>query len=154
MLGKIEVRRMYVCHVQLFANLWTIACQAPLSMKFSRQAYWSGLSFPLLLHHALLFSTLCLRAYSVKSDSAAPWTVVCQAPLSMEFSQQEQCSGLPFPSPGDLSNPGIESGSTALVGLFFTTKPLGKPLLLKGRVKWNGRKVKTIEPCLDSHLGT
>ena len=40
-----------------------------------------------------------------------PWTVVCQAPLSMEFSRQEYWSGLPFPSPGDLpdlgSNPGL-----------------------------------------------
>ena len=77
---------VFVCHVQLFANLWTIAHQATLSMKFSRQAYWNGLPFPLLLHHALLFSTLCLRAYSVKSDSAAPWSIVCQTPLSIEFS--------------------------------------------------------------------
>ena len=37
-----------------------------------------------------------------------PWTVACQAPLSMEFSRQEYWSGLPFPSPGDLPNPGIE----------------------------------------------
>ena len=39
---------------------------------------------------------------SVVSDSATPWTVVCQAPLSMKFSRQEYWSGLPFPSPGDL----------------------------------------------------
>ena len=37
-----------------------------------------------------------------------PWTVAHQAPLSTEFSRQEYCSGLSFPSPGDLSNPGIE----------------------------------------------
>ena len=37
-----------------------------------------------------------------------PWTVACQAPLSMGFPRQEYWSGLPFPSPGDLSNPGIE----------------------------------------------
>jgi len=37
-----------------------------------------------------------------------PWTVAHQAPLSMEFSRQEYWSGLPFPSPGDLPNPGIE----------------------------------------------
>ena len=42
------------------------------------------------------------------------WTVACQAPLSMGFSRQEYWSGLPFPSPGDLSNPGIEPGSPAL----------------------------------------
>ena len=43
-----------------------------------------------------------------------PWTVACQAPLSMEFSRQEYWSGLPFPSPGDLPDPGIEPGSPAL----------------------------------------
>ena len=44
----------------------------------------------------------------VVSDSATPWTVVCQAPLSMEFSRREYWSGLPCLSPGDLPNPGIE----------------------------------------------
>ena len=43
-----------------------------------------------------------------------PWTVAYQAPPSMGFSRQECWSGLPFPSPGDLPNPGIESGSPAL----------------------------------------
>ena len=43
-----------------------------------------------------------------------PWTAVYQAPLSMVFSRQEYWSGLPFPSPGDLPDPGIESGSPAL----------------------------------------
>ena len=45
---------------------------------------------------------------------AIPWTVACQAPLSKGFSRQEYWSGLPFPSPGDLPNPGIKSGSPAL----------------------------------------
>ena len=45
---------------------------------------------------------------------ATPWTVAHQAPLSMGFSRQEYWSGLPFPSPGDLPNPGIELGSPAL----------------------------------------
>ena len=43
-----------------------------------------------------------------------PWTLACQAPLSKEFSGQEQLSWLPFPSPGDLPHPGIEPGSPAL----------------------------------------
>ena len=43
-----------------------------------------------------------------------PWTVAHQAPPSVEFSRQEYWSGLPFPSPGDLPNPGIEPGSPAL----------------------------------------
>ena len=40
-----------------------------------------------------------------------PWTVACQAPLSMGFSKQEYWNGLPFPFQGDLPNPGIEPGS-------------------------------------------
>ena len=44
---------------------------------------------------------------------ATPWTVVPQAPLSMGFSRQEYWSGLPFPSPGDLPDPGIKSASPA-----------------------------------------
>ena len=43
-----------------------------------------------------------------------PWTAAHQAPLSMRFSRQRYWSGLPFPSPGDLPNPGIEPGSPAL----------------------------------------
>ena len=56
-----------------------------------------------------------------------PWTVACQAPLSMGFSRQEYWNGLPFPSPGDLHDPGIESASPVLAGRFFTTEPPGKP---------------------------
>ena len=65
------------------------------------------------------------------SDFVTPWTVVHQAPLSMGFSRQDYWSGLPFPPPGDLSDPGIEPESPASPGLaggFFTTEPAGKPL--------------------------
>ena len=52
---------------------------------------------------------------TVVSDSfATPWTVAHQAPLSMGFPRQDYWSGLPFPSPGDLPNPGIEPVSPAL----------------------------------------
>ena len=57
------------------------------------------------------------------------WTVDCQSPLSMGFSRQEYWSGLPFPSPGDLPNPGTEPVSPvspALAGRFFTAEPPGK----------------------------
>ena len=56
-----------------------------------------------------------------------PWTAACQAPLSMGFSRQQYWSGLPFPSPGDLPNPGIEPMSLALADGFFTTEPPRKP---------------------------
>ena len=45
---------------------------------------------------------------------ATPWTVACQAPLSMGFSRQKYWSGLPFPSPGDVPDPGMEPGSPVL----------------------------------------
>ena len=60
-----------------------------------------------------------------------PWTVAHQVPLSMGFSRQEYWIGLPFPSPGDLLDPGIKPmslESPTLAGGFFTTVPLGKPL--------------------------
>ena len=63
--------------------------------------------------------------HSVVSDSATPWTIARQAPLSLEFSKQEDWSGLSFPSPGDLSDPGIEPGSSALQADSLPSKPLG-----------------------------
>ena len=57
---------------------------------------------------------------------ATPWTVARQAPLSMGFSRQEYWSGLPFPSPGDLSNPGIEPRSPALRADALPPEPPGK----------------------------
>ena len=58
-----------------------------------------------------------------------PWTVACEAPLSMEFSRQEYWNGLPFLSPGDLSNPGIEPESPALQADSLPSEPPGKPLI-------------------------
>ena len=59
-------------------------------------------AFVCVLSHVQLFVT--------------PWTVAHQAPLSVGFSRQEYWSGLPFPSPGDLPDPGIKSTSPALAG--------------------------------------
>ena len=57
------------------------------------------------------------------------YSVKCQAPLSMEFSRQEYWSGLPFPSPGDLPNSGIEPGSPALQADTLPSEPPRKPLI-------------------------
>ena len=61
-------------------------------------------------------SSLCGGSLVAESWAtlATPWTVTCQAPLSMGFSRQEYWSGLPFPYPGDLPDPGIEPRSPAL----------------------------------------
>ena len=55
-----------------------------------------------------------------------PWTIVHQALLSMGFPRQESWSGLPFPSPGYLPDPGIESGSPALQADSSLSEPSGK----------------------------
>ena len=75
-----------------------------------------------------------LSHFSCVQLFATPWTVAHQVLLSMEFSRQEYWSGLPFPSPGDLLDPGIESVSLvspALAGELFTTVPT----VLQGKEK-------------------
>ena len=66
-----------------------------------------------LLSHVQLFAT--------------PWTVAYQAPPSMGFSRQECRGGLPFPSPGDLPDPGIKPGSPALQADTLLSELPGKP---------------------------
>ena len=67
----------------------------------------------------------CLLSHLVVANSfAIPLTVACQAPLSMEFPRQEHWTGLPFPPPGDLPDPGMEPESLrspALASRFLTT---------------------------------
>ena len=68
---------------------------------------------------------------------ATLWTVAHQAPLSMGFSRQEYWTGLPFPSPGDLPDPGIEPRSPALQADSLPTELQGKPLSLFYFIFWN-----------------
>ena len=79
--------------VQLCATLWMAAHQAPLSMGFSRQEYWSGLPFPSPMHASMLSHFSRIRLW------ATLWTAAHQAPLTMGFSRQEYWSELPFLSP-------------------------------------------------------
>ena len=62
---------------------------------------------------------------------ATPWTVALQSPPSMEFSRQEYWSGLPFPSPGDLPDPGIKPGSSTLQTDALPSEPPGSPSYIK-----------------------
>ena len=66
------------------------------------------------LSHVQLFGTPCIIAH--------------EASLSVGFPRQEHWSGLPFPSPGDLPDSGVDPMSPALAGRFFTTAPPGKPI--------------------------
>ena len=74
-----------------------------------------------LSHYGGLVAKSCLTLVT-------PWTVACQAPLSKGFSRQEYWSVLPFPSPGDPPDPGIEPGSSALQADSLPTELQVKPI--------------------------
>ena len=79
-------------------------------------------------------TTKCCAVLSHVQIFATPWIVTCQVPLSMAYSRQEYRSGLPFLSPGDLPDPGIEPtslASPALAGGFFTTATWGEGHITK-----------------------
>ena len=101
--------------------------------QMSSTCDWSPSTARSSLHTKQPNSLLYLETWSeVKSLSrvwlfSTPWTVAYQAP-SMGFSRQEYWSGLPFPSPGDLPNPGIEPGSPALQADALLSEPPGKPI--------------------------
>ena len=80
-------------HVWPSVTSWTVACQAPLSLGFSRQEHWSGLPFPSPMHACILSHFSCVQL------CATLWRAAHQAPLSTGFSRQEYWSRLPFPSP-------------------------------------------------------
>ena len=93
------------------------------------QGYWPGSDADISAYQegntGQKIVCVCVCVCTAGSDSLwPPWTVAHQAPLSMGFSRQEYWSGLPCPSPGDLSNPGIKAASLvfpALAGGLFTT---------------------------------
>ena len=68
-----------------------------------------------------------MKSLSCVQLFATPWTVAYQAPLSMDFSRQKYWSGSPFPSPGDLPNPGVKPGSPTLQADTLPSEPPGKP---------------------------
>ena len=121
-------------HVQLFMTPWTITCKTPPSMGFSRQEYWSGLSFPSLgdwtrvshmagrLYHLSHQKSTKWKSFSPVWLFMIPWTI-----QSMKFSRPEYWSSWPFPSPEDLSNPGIECRSLPLQADSLPAQPVGKP---------------------------
>ena len=84
-----------------------------------------GLPIP---HHLSEFAQVKVKLLSCSWLFATPWTVAYQAPPSIGFSRQEYWSGLPFPSPGDLPNPGIKPGSPALQTDALPSEPSGKHL--------------------------
>ena len=134
--------------VQLFVIPWTVAHLAPLSMEFSRQEYWSGLSFsipvylpdPWIKPMSLRSPALAGEFFTTEKSRKPYHGVECMLSFCshlcnpMDYSlpgfsvhrisRQEYWSRFPCPPPGDLPNPGTEPvslRSSALAGRFFTT---------------------------------
>ena len=92
---KWKVKVKSLSHVQLLATPWSAAYQAPLSLGFSRQEYWSGLPF---FSNAWKWRVK-VNVLSCVQLLATPWTVAYQVSPFMGFSRQENWSGVPLPSP-------------------------------------------------------
>ena len=79
-----------------------------------------------------VFMKVKVKSLSRVRAFVTPWTVAYRAPPSMGFSRQECWSGLPFPSPGDLPDPGIEPGSPTLQPDTLPSEPPGKQSMPNG----------------------
>ena len=92
------------------------------------------------------FACLCVCVCVLVAQScqlfATPWTIVCQTPLSMEFSTQEYWTGLTFVSPGDHPNPGIKPGFPSLLPYSLPSEPPGKPTITYATA------AKSLQSCL------
>ena len=105
-------------------------------------------------------------SHSVTSNSATPWMVTHQSPLSMGFSRQEDWSGLPFPSPGDLPDPGVLTGVYHIAGRLLSKPPRKLLSICQGVELFSGvpdcstqfsfinRNMTTLKSCLVNHNPT
>ena len=104
-----EIKRRLLLGRKTMTNLDSILKSRDITLS-TKVCLVKAMVFPIVMYGCEFSSVQllnCVRLF------ATPWTVACQAPLSMTFSRQEYWSGLPFPSPEDLSDPGIEPRSAA-----------------------------------------
>ena len=128
-------------HVQLY-NCCFLAC-IQISQEAGQVVWYSHLfqNFPqfIVIHTVKDFGIVNkaeVKSFSCVQPSGTPWTAAFQAPPSMEFSWPEYWSGLPFPSSGDLSNPGIEPDSPALQAASLPFQAPGKTQLHLGELNF------------------
>ena len=115
---------LYLSITKKFSAVSSLKVLADSSFQISADAY-AWITVP-------LFPSVC-AVFSSTQLTTTLWTAALQALLSTKFSRQEYWSGLPFLTPEDLPNPGIEAASLAppaLAGGFFATVPPGAPFLL------------------------
>ena len=134
-IGKASSSVQSRSHVRLFESPWTAAHQASLSFTNSWTEctqthvhlisnWYSFSQFFLLIVVSRIYMLSRVQLF------ATPWTVAYQAPPSMGFSRQQCLSGLPFPSPRDLPNPGIDPRSPTLQADALLSEPPGKPYVI------------------------
>ena len=108
------------------------------SLRLSTNLTWLN---KYLIYCFTVFQFSSAQSLSCAQLFATPWTAGHQAPLSMRFSRQGYWSGLPFPSPGDLPNPGIEPRSPVLQADSLLSELQGKPHSLlekcKSKLQWD-----------------
>ena len=111
-------------------KMWAGLVSSEASLLGLQTAAFPTDCLPSLLVDVLIFS-YCVYAKLLSCGRlfGTPWTVACQAPLSMGFSRHEYWSGLPFPSPGHLPNPGIKPKSPALHAVSLPLRHQGSPLI-------------------------
>ena len=123
MVNKATLLQSLTCEnktLGMYVYVWRIffmyICESVVVGLFSSDSFFGGV-------------TVSEWSRSVVSGSVNPWTVAYQAPPAMGFTRQEYWSGLPFPSPEDLPNPGIKPRSPALQADALRSEPPRKPLL-------------------------
>ena len=120
-------------------------CQPPLPRKFAVLLKVLYIHLPLTFEFDHVTCFVLCSVTSVRFDSVTLWTIASQTPLSMSFSRQEYCSGLPCPPPGDLPDPGIKPKS------FKSPVWQVDPLLLAppGKPKFKPTFFQVASPLLD-----
>ena len=103
------------------------------------------------LHHGIIGWLLVSYLPSRVQFFVTLWAVAHQAPLSMQFPRQEYWSGLPFPSPGYLPDPGIEPASPAWQADPLPLSHLGSPYVLLQVIEYSSLSY-TVGPCLFFHI--
>ena len=149
---SIRLCKITVLQIQcqdLIKEGWTLKVE---KFKFpeNRNAFllllWTHEEFHIRTFNILRKLTHCMCACVLSHVSVTPGTVAHQVPLSMGFSRQEYWSGLPFLTPGDLPNPGIEPVSPTLAGGFFTTRATWEAQLMHYLFSWKLLDAKLTPP--------
>ena len=113
----LDIQMVFLLLLLLFFNLFIV-------IKYK------SITFPILIILSVGFNDINVSdSHSVVPDFVTPWTIARQAPLSMEFFREGYWTGLPFPSPRDLPDPGVELECPELQADSLPSEPPGKLII-------------------------